>query len=263
MNTNEGLYKTTDYSIFEMHECNRDLKEKAELERSMKQHGFMRSGAIHVTPSKTGKLKVIRGHHRLDCAKRLGLPVWYIIDKTEVDIFDLEGDGTATWNLADFATARARSGDQDCCKLLAWAKKHNMPLGHAASLMTGESAGSHNAQKLVRVGKYRCEETKHAADVAEITDALLKLGVEFAKSGLFVSAISSALRVPEFNVAHFMSNASLYPANIHRRTSTGDYLAELEALYNYDVKLSKKRIPLAFRAKEVGMNRKRSFGKKS
>jgi hypothetical protein len=257
------LKVTTDYSIFEMHPCNRPLSEKPELEDSMRRHGFIPSSAIHVSPNGGGKFRVIRGHHRLHYAKRIKLPVYYIVDDSRVDIFDLEGDTTGTWSMKDFVAARSASGDKECSRLKAFREKHNLPIGVAASLVAGESAGSHNAQRQVKQGKFKAGDQAHAENVVKVTDELRTMGVDFAVSGLFVQAISRALRVPEFDVDLFLSKVRLYPMNLHRRTTTGEYLEEMESLYNYGAKTAKSRIPLAFRAKEVGLKRQRTFGKQS
>jgi hypothetical protein len=257
------LESTTDYAMFEMHPCNRPLAEKPELEQSMKTHGFMPSGAIHVRRNGNGTLKVIRGHHRLHCAKRLKLPVFYIVDETEVDIFDLEGDSRVAWSMPDFVSARAASGDKACAHLIEFQRKHKLPIGAAASLVAGETASSHNAQKMVKQGKFKAGDQSHANAVVQITDALLLLGVEFATSWLFVQALSRALRVPEFDGEAFLAKVRLYPMNLHRRASASEYIEEIEALYNYGAKSPRSRIPLAFRAKEVGMKRQRTFGRES
>jgi hypothetical protein len=257
------LEQTTDYSMFEMHPCNRTLRDKPELEQSMQKHGFLPSGAIHVCRSESGKLRVIRGHHRLHYAMRIKLPVYYIVDDAQVDIFELEGDTTATWSMQDFAAARAASGDKPCQQLLAFQKKHGVPIGIAASLIAGETAGSANANKQVKAGRLKLGDQKHANEVGNILEQLKGFGVEVATAGLFVVAISKVLRVPEFDSEAFLSKMRLYPMNIHRRTTVKEYLEEIEALYNYAAKSAKTRIPLAFRAKEISMKRHLSFGKQS
>ena len=255
------LENTKNYSIFEMHECNRDLKEKPELIASMKKYGFMPSCPIHVKPTEGGKLTVIRGHHRLDCAKRLGLPVYYVSDDTNVDIFDLEGDSGQLWNLTDFATARAGTGDKHYVKLITWAKKNRIPIGQAASLLHGESAGSHNAMKQIKKGSFTTKENKHSEDVAWATSEMIEAGVSFAKSSTFIAALSKCLRVKEFDVRAFVSKVRLYPSNLNKRSSINDMISEIESLYNYAAKSTKNRIPLAFLARQVGLKRQTSFGK--
>ncbi len=128
------LEKTYNYDLFEPHEFSRPLHEDKVLLGSMQKYGFLPSCPIHCVQSDNGKLKVIRGQHRLHYARRLGLPVYYVIDDSNPDIFYLEAV-RQKWSLTDFAEARANAGDKNYIKLLAFKKKHGLPLGAAARLL--------------------------------------------------------------------------------------------------------------------------------
>jgi hypothetical protein len=247
------LKSTKNYDMFEGHELNRPLHEDDHLRASMEKHGFMPSSPIQCVRNGGSKLKVIRGHHRLYYAKTLGLPVWYVLDESNKDIFDLEASSKATWSVVDFAEARAQDGDEACIKLLNFRKKHGLTIGSASSLVSGQSASSGNMQKRVKNGTFKIGDMKHAEQVVAITDHCKTIGIPFATTSAFVAAISSILRVPEFDTARFMHCATLYPAMMNRRSSKDGCLDEIDALYNYALKA--KRIPLAFRAKEVGRER--------
>src|SRR3990167_2530870 len=135
------LEKTFNYDLFEMHDYNRTLHENSDLLKSMESHGFMPSSPIQCVSNGSGKLKVIRGHHRYDYAKRLKLPIYYIVDNSNTDIFDLEGSSLQSWSVKDFAVARAKHGDKSIQALLEFKEKHGLTLLSAASLVGGESAG--------------------------------------------------------------------------------------------------------------------------
>ena len=246
------LKTTKDYSIFELHEMNRPLHEDPLLLESMKKHGFMKSSPMQVIQNGGDKLKVVRGHHRLHYAQRLGLPVWYVIDNTSVDIYELETVKSA-WSLLDYATSRARSGDKECQALLDFAKKHEINLGIAASLLFGESAGSGNAATAVKKGTFKGTLNKHCSDVTRVIQACTDFGVSFSKTSSFIKAVSHVLQVPEFDDALFLHRVKLSPAMLHKRGTHLEYLDEIEALYNYMAKA--KRTPLAFRAKEEAAKR--------
>jgi hypothetical protein len=204
------------------------------------------------------KLKVIRGHHRVDYAKRLGLSVYYVVDESNMDIFDLEG-GKQAWSIIDFAKARVSAGDEDIAKLLWFQKKHHLALGAASSLVGGESAGSQNKKKFIKSGQFKIGDLQHANAVVKITDLCREYQVEFATNSAFVSAVSLALRIPEFDSNHFMHRIRLYNANFRKRGTVDEYLEEIESLYNYGAK--SKRFPLAFRAREISRERSKNFGR--
>jgi len=258
---NPKLECTTNYNLFEMHEFNRPLHEDHILLESMKTHGFMPSSPIQCKHNGSGTLKVIRGHHRLHYAKRLKLPVYYVIDETNCDMFDLEGATTQQWNGMDFAAARTKAGDKDCAALLDFQKKHDLTLGAAASLVGGESAGSQNKIRHVKTGTFKVGDMKHANAVVAITDLCREVGIYFATSTAFVNALSLALRIPEFDAGLFCHRIRLYAANLRKRGRADEYLDEIEALYNYGTRT--KRLPVRFRAEEISRERHDSFGGKN
>jgi hypothetical protein len=255
---NAKLECTTNYGLFEMHECNRPLHEDPILLESMKEHGFMPSSPIQCKRNGNGKLKVLRGHHRLHYAKRLKLPVYFVIDETNTDITGLEASTRQQWNGLDFAIARSKAGDKDCSALLEFQKKHSLTLGAAASLVGGESAGSSNKIRLVKAGAFKVGDMKHANDVVAITDICREAGLSFATSTAFVKAISMVLRIPEFDSKLFCHRVRLYAANVRKRGKVDEYLDEIEALYNYGAR--GKRLPVRFRAEELSRDRQLSFG---
>lgn len=249
------LQRTSNYSMFEGHPTNRPLPEKSALESSMRRHGFMPSSPIQAVQNGGQKLKVIRGHHRLECARKLGIPVWYVVDNSNTDIFDLEGDRSQLWSSKDFLTGRARAGDKHCIELLSFADKHGLPIGCAASLLGGESAGSGNMMGKVKRGAFVVGDKSHALEVVAITDMARDLGVSFATTSSFVSAVSMAIQVPEVDVHRLMQRIKSHYASIKRRATRHDYLDELESVYNYH---SRERLPLKHRAIECSLERKRA-----
>ena len=254
MHEKPKLQCTRDYSIFKPHDFNRPLHDDPRLLTSMKLHGFMPSSAIQCERNGGGTLKVIRGHHRLDCAKQLKIPVWYIVDESNTDIFDLEG-GRPLWSIEDFLHARINAGDVQCKHVLAFSIKHKLTLGSAASLLGGESSGSANMGNNIKKGTFKvAPDQSHANAVVSITDHCRDCGLLFATQAAFVSAVSKVVRVPEFNAMLFKHRVKLHGVGqIERRSGTEQYLDQIDALYNYQAKST--RLPLAFRARETARAR--------
>lgn len=255
MHEKPKLQCTRDYGIFEMHELNRDLRDRPKLLASMKEHGFMPSSPIQCVRNGRGTLKVVRGHHRLDYAERLKLPVWYVVDESNTNIFDLEGDSGVRWNIRDFLDARAKAGDENCAKVLAFQKKHQLTQGAAISLLGGEAVGSDNKTAAVKRGTFRvCSDLKHAETVASVTDLCRSVGIAFATQASFVAAVSLAVRVPECDVKILKHRITQWGGSqINKRATVQEYLSEIEGLYNHAARGT--RLPLAFRAREVARSR--------
>jgi len=258
MRTKPELKCTRDYSLFELHELNRPLHDDPVLFDSMKKHGWMPSSPAQVVSNGNGHFKVVRGHHRLDIAKRLKLAVWYVIDDTNADPWALEGCRTA-WTGSDFAVARASAGDTDVQAVLEFKRKHGIQLGVAASLLGGESAGSGNKVQQIKSGTFKlANDTSHAKKVVSVIDRCRGLGVEFATASPFVSAISLLLKVPEFDPATFIHKLTQNKDRLEKRGTADRFLDEIEALYNF---AAKKPIPLAFMAREASKVRRSNFGR--
>jgi len=249
---------TKNYDIFEMHETNRPVKEKHVLLDSMRKYGFMPSGAIHCYRNGNGKLKIIRGHHRFHYAQRLKLPVYYIVDDTQPDIFGLEGDSSQTWNSMDFVSARAKAGNKNYIRLLGFMNKHRIPLGAATHLMMGESCEGGRAT-VIKSGMFKIddEDTEFAGKVAKVIDSLRDFGVPFCTSGSFVSAVALCVYIPEFDLDQFQDKIGKFHGTLRKCMTRNEYLDEIESLYNHQSQ--KNRLPIKFRALEVARERSKSL----
>ncbi len=251
------LESTKNYDLFEMHDTNRPIKDKPLLLESMQKNGFIPSGAIHCYRNGNGKLKIIRGHHRFHYAQRLKLAVYYIIDDTNHDIFNLEGDTTQAWSSLDFLKARAKAGNKDCDRLLGFMEKHHIPIGPATSLMVGQSANSRGVSEVKR-GTFKVGDMGFANEVIGVIDILRDLGVSFATSAMFLSAMSLCLRIPELDIELLREKIKTHYLILRKRLSRSEYLEEIENVYNYKSQLS--RLPIKFRALEIARERQKNFG---
>lgn len=247
------VFSTKDYDAFEMHPFNRPIHENDTVEKSMRRVGFMPSKPLQCVKSGKGKLKIICGHHRFSIAKKLGIPVCFVIDDSNVDMYELEGSSTSAWNTPDFAVARARGGDVDVQAAIEFREKHGLTLGSALSLMMGQSAGSGNAAKILKTGTFQIGDTQHAETVVRITDLLREKGVSFATSSAFIAAVSLVVRIPELDYAQLVHRFTMYSHILSKRGTAQEYLEEIEALYNHNSR--KKLFPVAIRAKEVSRER--------
>ena len=247
---NAKLECTTDYDLFESHSYNRELRDLSLLKSSMNEHGFRPSSPIHVVRNGSNKLKIKRGHHRFAAAKELGLPVWYIVDDDTMSIYEWEFDSRQTWTLRDFVASYANAGNEDYKKALEYSTNNNIPLLTALSLVGGECASSWNSdkQRLARSGRFKAKETNHAREMSDLITFLRQQEFPFI-SMRFLSALSMALFVPEFDKQIFKSRVSQYPKLMKRRATANEFLEEIENVYNYNAKTN--RLDLKARVLEL------------
>jgi hypothetical protein len=240
MNTNEQqqgrIYRTDDYSIFKTHENNRPLHEDQQLYISLKTHGFRCSDPIHCRQAEDGRLKVVRGHHRLHYAKMLKIPVYYIIDNADLDIYQFEGNTKVRWTISDFVFSRARNGDDSYKKLLDYYQKHRIPIGAAVQLLAGNAVrggeGSSGKLQEVKMGNFKIGDRGHADSVMAILDLLDKFALDFSRSKSFIGAVSHILKIPNINKERFYNKMQNFGSFLTKQASMIDYLDKLESLYN-------------------------------
>jgi hypothetical protein len=242
------LLYTEDYGIFSSHGFNRDIHESPGLEESMRVHGFMPSSPIQCVPDGNGKFSVIRGHHRLHYAKKLRTGVYYVIDETNTNLFDIEGVPGTQWSVADFASARARTGDRACAALMKFCREHNVREYTAAKLMHSGS----RATAAVKRGTFNTGRADYALRVVSITDSLHALGIGHATSGSFIRALGLAIQVDKFDVDRFVHKCTAMPAMLRRRPTCEEYLDEIERVYNHG-----NRKPLALRIAALEAKKRR------
>lgn len=260
MKASPKLRSTKDHSLFVLHPFNRDIHQSKKLEATMVRDGWWASKPAQVVRRDDGKLQIQDGHHRFEIAVKHGLAIWYVEDGRGPENPAELQDTVVPWSLVDFAVAYARSGNPHYKALLEFQKKHGLALAAAASLLGGESAGSHNKQRQVKNGTFKAVETKHAKDVIAITDRCRAGGIVFATATAFVTAVSLAMRVPEFNVNIFLHRVELYGGQLRKRGTVDEYLEEIEALYNYTAKAN--RLPVKFKAREISRSRQQTMGRK-
>lgn len=238
---------TNNYDIFEFHIDNRPMHSIEALAASMRKNGFLKSGAIHCEALPNGRFKVIRGHHRLICAKMLGLPVYFIVEDVHVDISDIETPGQ-NWNTTDFVSRFVASGNEHYAALVRFHREHRISLTLAAGLLVNEPAGSDRLLAMLRSGAFKVTNVKHAAKVVDIIDTARTAGVKFATHYSFASAVSVACRVHGFDAKWFKRRLETYPSKMQHRGTTKDFVAEIESLYNF---ASRNQINLSFLASKM------------
>jgi hypothetical protein len=249
--------KTDDYAIFETSPRNRTLHDDPVLVASLQKYGFWPYSPV-IVKRNGEKFRIIAGHNRFAAARNLRIPIWYleIPDGAPVpDVLYMEGT-RAKWSPEDFGRSRAPDYP-DIAKVFSFAKKHGLTFSVAASLLGGEGAGSGNHLKRIKEGTFAiAEDQSHTKAVVAITDFAHEQGIPFAGSRAFASAVSMAIRVKEFDSAMFMHRIKVRPAQMMKRSTTAEYLTEMEALYNYG---ARNPLPLKMRALKESRARQRSY----
>lgn len=240
------------YDDFELHECNRDVKKTAELEKSMRRYGWIDAFPAYVIKSPGGKMVIKAGHHRCTVARRIGLPIKYVLcEDIGISLYELEKP-TVQWSLQDYLDSHARRGVTDYLKIKQYASHTGIPVGCLISMLGGNWAGSGNFIDTFKSGTFKIKTTDQVDVIADILEFMRKHKAPCAGTRLLVFALSKLLFLEEFNVEHFKKKIRLFPTLLVKQVNLKDYLQMIEDVYNRN---TKNKINLAFLAEEAAKSR--------
>lgn len=224
----------------------------------MMKYGFRPHKSIDVIPNDGDRFTVTDGHNRLVAASELGIPVWYTLAEDVGMPIQEEQDTTRPWSMEDYLVSYARNGLPAYIAVKKYMQETGIPLGHAVSILAGESAGSGNKTTAFKAGTYKIGNTRHADTIKDIVLCMKKAGISFATNSFFIQALSKVLWVDEFSPSRFKSKIKSHKNLFEKQPNVQAYLEEIEKIYN---RQSKDRQPLAFLAEEKSKKRHLSFGK--
>lgn len=228
------------------------------LMASMTDYGFLPSKPIQCYyDAKAKKFVVIDGHHRLDAAKTLGIPFFYVVEPAaHNDCIGVENFLVRKWSSMSFARMYAGKGIQDYQILLEYVEK-GVPVDYAAALLSGQAARSGNATNKIRSGSFEVKSTENIDVICGLIDQVKKVAPEISKK-VYIEAVSLLLWVEDFDVQVLINKILVNPSMLQKCANRKQALEMLEDVYNYR---NQNRKNLAFMAEELTRQRKENFGK--
>lgn len=251
-----GVFSTEDFSIFGQHETNRNINPFTlkRIMESMRRYGFLRQWPIHCVMI-DGKMVVKDGHHRLEAARRLGIPVLYICaDDGGISLYELNRSAKQ-WTNADYANHYMREGSEEYVKLMELCESTGFPLAATVSMLIGQLPGSGNRAEQFKAGHF----TTTAAGlrsfeiVAELSASAKEGGFEHATAINFIKALWKVHLVKEVLHDEMCRRLRTYGHTLQRRSQVDDYLEDLEKAYNRNTSFA--RVPVKFLANEASRMR--------
>lgn len=119
--------QTTNYDMFKKMECNRPLHE-GNIHKLMDSVKF--KNLLPLRPILVDKdYYIIDGQHRLEVAKRLGLPIYYQVQEdARIEDIYLLNDNSRCWKFEDYLNFYVANGNESYIKLNDFMKRHNLSL---------------------------------------------------------------------------------------------------------------------------------------
>ncbi|EHJ49506.1 ParB domain protein nuclease [Solidesulfovibrio carbinoliphilus subsp. oakridgensis] len=244
------VLETRNYGMFALHNLNRDVDKITKLEKSMKANGWIPAYPMHVV-REGGHLKIKGGHHRFEVAKKLGIPVKYVVCDDKATIHELE-DATTPWDWQDHLTSHVRNGNVNYLKVKKYQDETGIPLTCVVSMLGGNTAGSGNHTKAFKSGTFKVKDTAHLAVVADLVAAAKSAGFNGATNRNFVIALSKVAKADGLDLPRLKSKMTAHPYLFQKCTAVDAYLAVLEEIYN---RKRSDKVPLAFIANAAARER--------
>jgi len=254
------IKETMKYDMFELMQFNRDTAKTEKLEQSMFKHGWIDAYPMHVILDKrTGLFLIKAGHHRFMAARKISIPVKYVVCCDISDIHELEG-ATTGWSINDYLVSYVKTGRYDYDFLKKYHEKSNFPLGFCISICAGQTGGSMGGHiRRFKSGDYKIGDQKQAERVFKYTQHLKNAGFGDYCHDRFIKAFAKCFRVEQFDPDSFVKKAKSNISTMVRQSSVENWLQVIEKIYNHG---SKSKIPLSFLATEEVKKRSISYNHK-
>jgi hypothetical protein len=247
-NENISIEETIDYDVFNKHKANRKTNEKLvqRLMRSIDKRNLLKLNPILVDK----EYNIIDGQHRTEAAKRLGIPIHYIVSET-VTIDDMEPLNTEkeTWNLDDYLNHHCNRERIHYESLANFMEQHGFNrVSLALELLHGNrNSEFHNTFKRGEYQFPNAEEEKEAVNKKRQIDEIIEYinkKTGGAKGYLykltFYAAMIEFFNIKSFSYDVFMKKLQYKIDLIHPCQCRSDYVRIFKEVYNYNQKDKEK-----------------------
>lgn len=236
----QNLEETTDYDVFSRYHCNRLLSESHinELIDSISQKNLLNTHPILVDKN----LHIIDGQHRLEAARRMGIPISYKIDESldQEDMIRLNVN-SKTWTVTDYLNFYSQRQNSDYVKLKNFIEKEKMQLNIALQLLNGSKNTSFF--KKFKDGKYQFPSDNELAE-SLYKNLLIKDIISFIKkktSGTkiyldrvaFYGALVEFFNIKFFEYEKFKTKLEYNLGMMRPCTKQSQYILLFKDIYNW------------------------------
>lgn len=230
---------TTDYDQFKTLEGNRDIN-KLHLSRLMA--SFERTPLITVIIVNE-KREVIDGRHRLQVAKSLGLPIWYIVipgyGLEEVHILNAN---QKNWSADDYLKGYCDMGLEHYVVYRDFKDEFGFDHNTTRTLLTGTAVSGRCTE--FYEGRFEVADLDRAYKWAEQIRNVAPYYNGWKRRS-FIHAMVSLFKRPQFDYSRFVMKIKSQPTRLIDCADTSRYVELIEEVYNYRCS-EKNKINLRF-----------------
>lgn len=248
--------QTKDYSIFEAHENNRNIKGNQKFKKllkSMQKYGFLPFMPIWCKKTPNGKLSIQFGHHRFEAARKLNIPVCYMVYNVDFEIF-AENETTNTWSLRDYLDCHVRDGDMVSLAIKKYHEETGISLSQCIGILGGHSDKDYDKSKAFKRKTFGIspESLNRADKIKKLVLHSVKVDKDIGKCRSYITALTKMVRVDSFDINTYISKLESNREMFVKQIDMDGYIHMIESIYN---RRSQVKQPLAFMATEMTNNR--------
>jgi ParB/Sulfiredoxin domain len=239
------MNKTTKYEIFKYLDRNRKLSKQhlKELQKSIEADNRLPENPIIVNE----KLEIIDGQHRLEVAKNLGLPIYYVVAQEAGMDTVIRLQIQKGWSAMDYIINWEKAGKVDYEILHSFINYYRLPITLSVKLLgdmvkTKKSlGGGGDATEIIRNGNFKVKSLKKSQEFAERYKEVYNLIKRpFARSRPFILAIKELFECPEYEHERLLTKLKYYAGKLTPEQSVNEYLRDIERIYNLKAKVDIK-----------------------
>lgn len=228
LESEEKIFKTSDYSRFNLSDFNRNAIVRQKLLENIKQTDLTMYNPILV--DKDGV--IIDGQHRYLICQELGLPIYYIIGKkATIDDAAHINQASKNWHVGDFIEREAKKGNLEYIRLIQLAEQYNAPI--SALFRLGTYSGGQSINECVKMGQWKFKNWAQAQNILRDLQDFHEYYPEFSRTDKFFNAFTKLYQLEGYNHKRMKSKLETSSRTFHRQATTEALAQELLKLYNY------------------------------
>jgi len=232
------IQSTTDYDIFKITHNRPVLESRVEsLGQSIEEKNLLREFPIVVN----SKYEVKDGQHRLGAAKKLGVPIYFIVSDN-IDVIDIAkvNKNVKHWNIADYMAYHASLGNESCKWVLGKSIEWNLTPEVVCRIL-GTNGNAY--KKAIVEGKFELS-VQHMHRAIALYKMLLDFKEVFPrgwKQRNFIIAVRCMRRTKQYDHNIMLKRFDLLSRSFRKQPDTISYIEMLEEIYNHHLRGAKIR----------------------
>jgi hypothetical protein len=246
------IKRTTNYKLFKFIDGNRPVEARVnKLIEEMKRKPKMHLLPAIVSKNCDGRYFVEDGQNRIESAKTLKLPIYYIVNKDPQSIEEIARANSVQrpWSMRDYLCSHVALGNPDYITLQNFELRYKLPLTICIELLGNPAAGCSQIERF-KLGSFIASQQEFAGRVAITLHHVHQFLTSHLDRGL-VGAISKIMRFcPRFDPDRFIHKLSKRPQKMVKCAGWQQYIEIIEAIYNCRAR-SHDDVPLAFEVKRA------------